>query len=134
MTVYQNKLKRLNNVLYKNQGQIDAVIAVRKYIDGHYATDLNLDRLSEENAISKYHLIRMYKKYYGITPRQYLMNKRIEKSKEHLAKGMTVTETCFTVGFSSLGSFCVLFKTKTGKKPLQFQKEQLSRSTIVSDC
>ena len=45
---------------------------------------------------------------------------------------MSVTETCFAVGFESLGSFSTLFKTKTGKSPTEFQKEQLSRSKIDS--
>ena len=49
-------------------------------------------------------------------------------SKEYLKKGMSVTETCFSVGFESLGSFSKLFKTKVGKSPSEFQKEQLSRS------
>ena len=81
--------------------------------------------------ISKYHLIRLFKRYYGLTPRQYLINKRIEKSKENLINGMSVTETCYAIGFSSLGSFSVLFKTKTGKTPAEFRKEQFSRSKSV---
>ena len=128
MTFYKKELSRINEVIYKNQGQIDAVIAVRSYIDCNYETDLNLNLLSKIQFISKYHLLRLFKKYYGLTPRQYLINKRIEKSKKHLENGMSVTETCFAVGFESLGSFSVLFKTKTGKSPFQFQKEQLSRS------
>lgn len=133
MTYYERKLKRLNKVLYKNQSQIDAVIAVRSYIDCNYETDLNLGLLSKIQLISKYHLLRLFKKYYGLTPRQYLIDKRIEKSKEHLRHGTSVTETCFAVGFESLGSFSVLFKTKTGKTPAEFRKEQLSRSNLLSD-
>lgn len=127
MTFYQKKLHRIKGVLYSNQAQIDAVIAVRNYIDCNYETDLNLNLLSKIQFISKYHLLRLFKKYYGLTPRQYLIDKRIEKSKKHLINGMSVTETCFAVGFESLGSFSVLFKTKTGKSPFQFRKEQLSR-------
>ncbi|MEP1031951.1 AraC family transcriptional regulator [Ekhidna sp.] len=133
MTFYERKLKKLHEVLYKNQVQIDAVIAIRKYIDCNYEIDLNLNLLSQIQFISKYHLLRLFKKYYGLTPRQYLIDKRIEKSKDHLVNKMTVTETCYAVGFASLGSFSVLFKTKTGKTPVQFQKEQLSRSNLVSD-
>lgn len=133
MTLYETKLNKLNEVLYKNQGQIDAIIAVKSYIDGNYDTDLNLDILSKSQRLSKYHLIRLFKKYYGLTPRQYLIDKRIKQSKEQLANGMTVTETCFAVGFSSLGSFSTLFKTKTGKTAVQFRKEQLSRSKLASD-
>lgn len=133
MTFYEKKLKELNKVIYKNQGQIDAVIALRNYIDSNYETDLNLNLLAKVQLISKYHLLRLFKKYYGLTPKQYLIDKRIAQSKRHLENGMSVTETCFAVGFESLGSFSVLFKTKTGKSPLQFRKEQLSRSMLTSD-
>ena len=83
--------------------------------------------------MSKFHLLRLFKKHYGLTPRQYLIDKRIEKSKEQLKNGMSVTETCFAVGFESLGSFSTLFKTKTGKSPSEFQNEQLSRSKLYSE-
>ncbi|MEM9298093.1 MAG: AraC family transcriptional regulator [Bacteroidota bacterium] len=128
MTFYEKELSRINRVIYKNQGQIDAIVAVRDYIDCNCETKLNLNLLSKIHFISKYHLLRLFKRYYGITPRQYLIDKRIEKSKENLGNGMSVTETCFAVGFESLGSFSVLFKTKTGKTPAQFRREQLSRS------
>ncbi len=133
MTFYQQKLKILQTNLYKNQDQINAIIAVRNYIDANYETDLNMNLLSKIQLISKYHLIRLFKKYYGLTPRKYLIDKRIEKSKEYLVKGMTVTKTCYAVGFTSLGSFSALFKTKTGETPGQFRKEQLSRNKLIHD-
>lgn len=133
MTFYEQKLKNLQSNLYKNQDQINAIVAVKNYIDANYETDLNMKLLSKIQLISKYHLIRLFKKYYGLSPRQYLINKRIEKSKEYLLKGMTVTKTCYAVGFTSLGSFSVLFKTKTGKTPRQFRKEQLSRNKLIYD-
>ena len=46
---------------------------------------------------------------------------------------MSVTETCYAVGFASLGSFSTLFKNKTGKSPSEFQNEQLSRSKLNSE-
>ena len=128
MTFYESEIKRISKIIYPNQGQIDTVIGIRNYIDKNYDTDLNLDLLSHILFVSKYHLLRLFKKYYGLTPRQYLIGNRIEKSKEHLKNGMTVTETCFAIGFESLGTFSSLFKSKTGKSPSLFQKEQLSRS------
>ena len=133
MTFYEEMLNKLRKAIYANQGQIDAVIAIRNYIDDHYDADLNLDLLSETHSISKYHLLRLYKRYYGLTPRQYLIDKRVEHAKYHLANGMSVTETCFAVGFESLSSFSTLFKTKTGKSPAQYRKEQFSISTPVSN-
>ena len=130
MTFYEKELHRIRNIVYSNEGQINTVIGIRNYIENNYDVNLNLDLLSNIQFVSKYHLLRLFKKYYGQTPRQYLIDKRIEKSKEYLINGMSVTETCFSVGFESLGSFSTLFKTKTGKSPTGFQKEQLSRSKI----
>lgn len=128
MTFYEEKLKKLKSEIYSNEAQIEAVIGVRNYIDNNYDNDLNLDVLSRICLMSKYHLLRLFKRYYGLTPRQYLIDKRIKKSKELLRDGISVTETCFAVGFESLGSFSTLFKAKTGKSPTKFQKEQLSRN------
>ena len=133
MTFYEKELNRINGIIYSNQEQIETVIGVRSYIDNNYDNDLNLDLLSRFSFVSKYHLLRLFKRHYGLTPRQYLIDKRIEKSKEQLKNGMSVTETCFVVGFGSLGSFSTLFKAKTGKSPTEFQKEQLSRSKLDSE-
>jgi len=129
MSFYKEKINQLKKSHYSNEKQIASIIGVKNYIDNNYNTDLNLDFLSHTKFISKYHLLRLFKRYYGLTPRQYLIDKRIEKSKEHLKDHMSVTETCFAVGFESLGSFSSLFKSRTGKSPSQYQKEQLSRST-----
>ncbi|MEO2050590.1 MAG: AraC family transcriptional regulator [Allomuricauda sp.] len=133
MTFYEREINRINIIIYSNKEQIETVIGVRNYIDNNYDTDLNLDILSHLRFISKFHLLRLFKKHYGLTLKQYLIDKRIEKSKEHLKKGMSVTETCFAIGFESLGSFSTLFKTKTGKSPSEFQNEQLSRRKLYSE-
>lgn len=132
MSYYQQKINALKKSHYSNDKQIESVIGIKNYIDNNFEAKLNLDFLSHTRFISKYHLLRLFKRYYGLTPRQYLIDKRIEKSKEHLKNKMSVTETCFAVGFESLGSFSSLFKSRTGKSPSQFQKEQLSRSKSKS--
>jgi len=133
MTFYEKELNRINDIVYSNQEQIQTVIGVRNYINNNYESDLNLDLLSHIRFVSKYHLLRLFKRFYGLTPRQYLIDKRIAKSKEQLKNGMSVTEACFAVGFESLGSFSTLFKVKTGKSPSKYQKEQLSRSILNSE-
>lgn len=134
MTVYQSKINKVKKSCFSNQKQIDSIIAARHYIDSNFDQNLNLDLLSDQFFTSKYHLLRLFKRYYGLTPRQYLINKRIERAKMHLTNGMSVTKTCFAVGFESLGSFSKLFKSKTGKSPSIFKKEQLSRSNLQPEC
>jgi AraC-like DNA-binding protein len=123
----------MKRIVYSNQGQLDTVIGTRNYLDNHYDTELNLDLLSHIRFVSKYHLLRLFKKYYGQTPKQYLTDKRIEKSKEYLKKGMNIAETCFAIGFESPCSFSTLFKSRTGLTPTEFQKEQLSQGRFNAD-
>ena len=129
MSYFQQKISALKKSHFSNEKQIETVIGIKHYIDSNYDSKINLDFLSHNKFVSKYHLLRLFKRYYGQTPRQYLIDKRISQSKIHLKNNMSVTETCFAVGFESLGSFSALFKTRTGKSPSIYQKEQLSRST-----
>jgi AraC-like DNA-binding protein len=122
MNFYQQEISRIRRICFSNKGQIETVIGIRNFIDNNYQQELNLDLLSRVRYTSKFHLLRIFKKYYGLTPKQYLTNRRIEESKSNLKRGMTVTETCFSVGFESPASFSTLFKNKTGLTPLAFQK------------
>ena len=122
MNFYQTEINRIRTICYKNEGQIQTVIRTKRFIENNFEQELHLDLLSNSQFTSKFHLLRLFKKYYGITPMQYLIDKRIEKSKEYLRNGMTVTETCFAVGFESPSSFSTLFKNKIGVAPFEFQK------------
>lgn len=122
MTFYQKEINRIRSICYSNERQIDAVIRTRNFIDHNFEKEVNLILLSNIGFASKFHLLRLFKKYYGQTPMQYLTDKRIQKSKENLKNGMTVTETCISVGFECPSSFSTLFKTKTGYAPIEFQK------------
>lgn len=130
MTFYEEKIRHIRDACYSNNKQLETVIATRNFIDNNFEKDLKLDFLSHVRFTSKFHLQRLFKRYYGQTPRQYLVDKRIEKAKEYLKDGLSVTETCFAVGFESLGSFSKLFKTRTGKSPSAFKKAQDSRSKL----
>ena len=125
MTYYQQEIERIRKICYSNERQLDAVIKTRNYINNNLNKEVNLVLLSNIGFASKFHLLRLFKKYYGQTPKQYLTEKRIEKSKEHLKNGLTVTETCFSVGFECPSSFSTLFKSKLGLSPAEFQKRAI---------
>ncbi|RYZ28183.1 MAG: AraC family transcriptional regulator [Chitinophagaceae bacterium] len=127
MTFYQTEISRIQQVHYSNKGQLETAIGTRHFINNHLDREVNLNLLARARFTSKFHLLRLFKRYYGQTPQQYLTEKRIEKAKELLTKGMTVTETCFDVGFESPCSFSTLFKARTGRTPAAFKKEQLSQ-------
>lgn len=122
MSFYKKELIRIKDDYYSNQWQIDTVIGLRNYINNNFNEKLNLDLFSRIRFVSKYHLLRLFKRYYGQTPNQYLIDKRIEKAKEFIKNGLSISETCYEVGFESLGSFSTLFKRKTGFTPRAYQK------------
>lgn len=128
MTFYETEIKRIRNICYSNDKQLKTVIATRNFIDNNFEKEVNLDFLSHVLFTSKYHLLRLFKKYYGQTPKQYLTIRRLEEAKKYLKKGMSVSETCYNVGFETPSSFSTLFKNKIGLSPTEFQKEQLSQS------
>ncbi|WP_456314461.1 helix-turn-helix transcriptional regulator [Pseudomonas shirazensis] len=125
MNFYQQEINRISKICYKNDGQIKIVIRTKRFIENNFEQELNLDVLSDAQFTSKFHLLRLFKKYYGMTPMQYLIDRRIEKSKEYLRNGIPVNQTCFAVGFESPSSFSTLFKNKTGVAPMEFQKRAI---------
>lgn len=127
MTHYEQAIDRVQNTIYRNQLHIDKVIALRRYLREHYSEPVSLSRLAHQLFVSKFHLHRLFKRYYGQTPLHYLTEIRIHAAKKLLQEGLSVRETCMQVGFNSVGSFSVLFKRKVGKPPAQYQKEQHSR-------
>jgi AraC-like DNA-binding protein len=122
MNLYKREILQIKDDCYSNQWQIDTVIGLRNYMNNNFKENLNLDLFSRIRFVSKYHLLRLFKRYYGQTPNQYLINKRIEKAKEYIKNGLSVSEACYEVGFESLSSFSTLFKRKTGFTPRTYQK------------
>lgn len=127
MTYYQQEINRIEGICYSNKGQILTVIETRAFINNNIEKNLNLDMLSNLRFTSKFHLLRLFKKYYGQTPKQYLIDKRIEKSKEYLKQGVSVSETCYLIGFESPSSFTTLFKRKNGLTPTEFKRATFTK-------
>lgn len=94
----------------------------RDRADRDYAEPLDLETLAAEAGVSKYHFLRAFASVYGLTPMQYLCERRIERAQDLLrATNLTVTEVCHLVGFSSLGSFSSRFSRLVGCSPSEYQ-------------
>jgi transcriptional regulator GlxA family with amidase domain len=92
---------------------------------------LTLEDLSAEADLSVYHLLRTFRAAFGETPHEYLTRLRLERAKELLTvSSRPVTDICFDVGFSSLGSFSTLFRRQVGLSPAEFRRRVRAWVTV----
>ena len=124
MTFYRDEVARLNKALYPHDDLTRQIIDAKLYIDKHFSEDINLDKIVNKALVSKFHFIRLFKKYYGRTPNQYLREVRIDKAKSFLQKGNSIDEVCNAIGFASKTSFIGLFKKMTGLTPMAYQNKK----------
>lgn len=97
---------------------------VRDRMDREYAKPLDVEALARGVNMSAGHLSRQFKQAYGESPYSYLMTRRIERAMALLQVGeLSVTEVCFTVGFSSLGTFSTRFTELVGVSPSAYRAE-----------
>ena len=86
------------------------------------AEPLDLDVLARAAHFSRHHFLREFRREFGLTPHQYLTQRRLEIAKHLLAStDLSVTEVCLEVGFSSLGSFSTLFRRHVGRSPADYR-------------
>jgi AraC-like DNA-binding protein len=84
---------------------------------------LSIKDLAREVRVSPFHLIRQFEALFGETPHQFRQSSRIELARRLLAAGQhSVTDVCMEVGFSSLGSFSVLFTRRVGETPSAYRR------------
>jgi len=127
MTFYRDEIARLNKALYPHDDLTKQIIESRYYIGKHFSEDINLDKIAAKALISKFHFIRLFKKYYGRTPNQYLQEVRIERAKKLLGKGNSINDVCNAIGFASKTPFISLFKKMTGVTPLVYQNKKIKK-------
>jgi transcriptional regulator GlxA family with amidase domain len=95
-----------------------SMLRVRDTIDRSFDEDLDLDALARVASMSPDHLIRTFRSVFGETPHRYLQRRRIERAMFLLRTSeLDVTDVCFAVGFSSLGTFSRLFTNLVGEPP-----------------
>jgi AraC-like DNA-binding protein len=91
------------------------LLRVRDLIDRAYAERLDVAALARSASVSQAYFSRSFKSAFGETPHQYLMSRRMERAMALLRAGdLSVTEVCFAVGFSSLGSFSAVLRERGG--------------------
>jgi AraC-like DNA-binding protein len=108
---------------------------VRDRIDREYARPLDVEALARGAHMSAGHLSRAFRAAYGESPYSYLMTRRIERAMALLRGGnMSVTEVCFAVGCSSLGTFSTRFTELVGMPPSVYRREAVGDMAGVAPC
>jgi AraC-like DNA-binding protein len=101
---------------------------VRDRIDREYAQPLDVEALARGAHMSAGHLSREFRLAYGESPYAYLMTRRIERAMALLRRGdLSVTEVCFAVGCSSLGTFSTRFTELVGVPPSVYRRQAATR-------
>ena len=107
----------------------------RDRMDREYARPLEVAELARTALMSTAHFSRQFRAAYGETPYSYLMTRRIERAKALLRRGdMSVTEVCFEVGCTSLGSFSARFTELVGETPTAYRARDHGDLVAVPGC
>lgn len=108
---------------------------VRDRIDREYAQPLDVDALARGVHMSAGHLSRQFRLAFGESPYSYLMTRRIERAMALLRRGdLSVTDVCFTVGCSSLGTFSTRFTELVGVSPSVYRRDAAQATAGIPSC
>jgi AraC-like DNA-binding protein len=108
---------------------------VRDRMDREYDQPLNIEALARDVHISAGHLSRQFRAAYGESPYSYLMTRRIERAMALLRRGdLSVTDVCFAVGCSSLGTFSTRFTELVGVPPSVYRDQPVSITAEMPAC
>jgi AraC-like DNA-binding protein len=108
---------------------------VRDRIDREYAQPLDVEALARDAYMSAGHLSRQFRLAYGESPYSYLMTRRIERAMWLLRRGdLSVTEVCFEVGCSSLGTFSTRFTELVGVPPSTYRVQTAQAAPELPSC
>jgi len=98
------------------------LLAARDLADARYAEPLTVSDLARAAGLSRAHFSREFRRAFGETPHQYLLTRRLERAAALLRDtDRSVTEICFAVGLSSVGSFTTSFRRVHGTTPLTYR-------------
>jgi AraC-like DNA-binding protein len=108
---------------------------VRDRIDREYAQPLDVEALARDAHMSAGHFSRQFRLAYGESPYGYLMTRRIERAMALLRRGdLSVTEICFEVGCSSLGTFSSRFTELVGVPPSTYRRHAAGATAGMPPC
>lgn len=127
MTAKTDNTRRLDDLVWLRRA--------RDRIDREYSQPLDVDAIARGVHMSAGHFSRQFKAAYGESPYSYLMTRRVERAMALLRKGdLNVTQVCFEVGFSSLGTFSIRFTELVGVPPSVYRQEYAGATVGMAPC
>jgi transcriptional regulator GlxA family with amidase domain len=119
----------------QRQSDLVRLRRVRDRIDREYAQPLNVEALARGVYMSAGHLSRQFRFAYGESPYAYLMTRRIERAAALLrGSDLSVTDVCFAVGCSSLGTFSTRFTELVGMSPSAYRRRAAGAAAGMPPC
>lgn len=112
----------MNNItiLSKNYRQIEKAI---KYIDKNFRNQPSINEISEYIGVSKFHFIRIFKNYVGVTPKQFLHSINLNYAKKYLKNSKSILDSSLEIGLSSTSRLHELFVTLEGVTPKEWKEK-----------
>lgn len=95
----------------------DRILEIIRYIDAHLSEDLTIDDLAERFYLSKYHMMRSFRRETGSTIHAYLSERRLMLARDYISQGLGATDACYRSGFRSYSSFTRAYGKRFGTTP-----------------
>lgn len=115
----------MNKSFEKDQQRMDGVY---QYIEANYHQKLDVNKIAEQAYLTTAAFCRFFNKDTRMTFTDFVNQYRINQAKNFLLQNITVSETCFSVGFANISYFNKLFKKMVGENPSAFQEALFKRS------
>ncbi len=106
--------------LHSNYRQIEKAI---RYIDENFKEQPSIDEVAKNIGMSKFHFIRVFKEYVGVTPKQFLHSVTLNYAKEHIKESKSILESSLDIGLSSTSRLHELFVNLIGVTPKEYREK-----------
>lgn len=120
------RVRALGRELKPDAGRLNRVKAM---IAARCAESLTLDELAQDAGMSRYHFLRLFRRYVGMTPHAFQLDQRIQQARQYLDHDMPLAEIALQLGFSDQSHFQRAFKQRVAATPGEYQRSRSMRPT-----
>jgi AraC-like DNA-binding protein len=120
-------LRQIRRRLPRNRSTVPvAFVGARQYIETHYLESLTLGSLADHARLSRQHFCEGFRKYFGVTPIDYVIRLRVRHAVELLSNiDLNITEISARCGFKDVYYFSRVFKNRMGLSPSVYRRDKL---------